>query len=69
MFLLQSPSLDPKVQDSVFLTLVLSGLVFGHTGSTGKELEANITLDQSLELLGVVSKHIRVVCPVVVPQT
>lgn len=48
---------------------MLSSLVFGHTGSTGKELEADITLDQSLKLPGVVSKHIGVVGSVVVPQT
>ncbi len=53
----------------VVLTLMLSRLMFGHTGSTGKELEAHITLDQGLELLSVVSKHIRVVGPVMVPQT
>lgn len=52
----------------MFLTLVLSSLVFGHTGSAGEELETNITLDQGLELPGVVSKHIRVVGPVMIPQ-
>lgn len=50
------------------LTLVLSGLVFGHSGGAGKELEADVTLDQGLELPGVVGKHLRVVGPVVVPQ-
>lgn len=53
----------------VGLTLVLSSLVFGHTGRVGKEFEADITLDQGLELPGVVSKHIRVIGPVMVPQT
>ena len=43
--------------------------MFGHTGGAGKELEADVTLDQGLELPGVVSKHIWVVGPVVVPQT
>lgn len=43
--------------------------MFGHTGRVGKEFEADITLDQGLELPGVVSKHIRVIGPVMVPQT
>lgn len=43
--------------------------MFGHTGGAGKELEADITLDQVLELPGVASKHIGVVGPVMVPQT
>lgn len=42
--------------------------MFGHTGSAGKELETNIALDQGLELPGVVSKHIGMVGPVMVPQ-
>lgn len=52
----------------VVLTLVLSCLVFGHTGGAGKELEADVTLDQGLELPGVASKHVRVVGPVMIPQ-
>ena len=52
----------------VVLTLVLSSLVFSHTGGARKELEADVTLDQGLELPSVVGKHIWVVGPVVVPQ-
>lgn len=48
---------------------MLSGLVFGHAGGAGKELKADVTLDQGLELPSVVGEHIRVVGPVVVPQT
>lgn len=51
------------------LTLVLGCLVFGHASCTGEELEADVTLNQSLQLPGVVSEHVGVVGPVVVPQT
>lgn len=53
----------------VVLTLVLSSLVFGHTGSAGKKLETDIALDQRLELPGVASEHIGMICSVMVPQT
>lgn len=53
----------------VVLTLVLSSLVFGHTGSAGEELETDIALDQRLELPGVASEHIGMICPVMVPKT
>lgn len=43
--------------------------MFGQTDRTREELEADITLDQVLELPGVVGKHIRVVSPVMVPQS
>lgn len=51
------------------LTLVLSSLVFGQSGCVGEELEADVTLDQSLELPGVACKHLWVVGSVMVPQT
>lgn len=50
------------------LTLVLSSLVLGHRGRVGEELEADVTLDQGLELPGVAGEHLRVVGSVVVPQ-
>lgn len=43
--------------------------MFCQTGSGGKELKADVTLDQVLQLPGVASKDIRVVGPVMVPQT
>lgn len=43
--------------------------MFGHTGRVREELEADVTLDQSLELPRVVSKHFGVVGPIMVPQT
>lgn len=49
------------------LTLVLGSLVFGQTGSAGEEFEANVTLDQGLELPGMARKYIGVVGPVMVP--
>ena len=60
--------LTVPVHSSIVLTLVFRCLMFGHTGSTGEELETNLTLDQGLELPGVVSEHVRVVGPVMVPQ-
>lgn len=53
----------------VTLTLVLSSLVFGQSGCVGEELEADVTLDQSLELPGVACEHLWVVGSVMVPQT
>lgn len=58
-----------KQYQSVVLTLVLSSLMFCQTDSGGKELKADVTLDQVLQLPGVASKDIRVVGPVMVPQT
>lgn len=43
--------------------------MFGHTGSAGKELEADVALDQRLELPGVASEHIGMIRPVMVPKT
>lgn len=51
------------------LTLVLGSLVLGQRGCVGEELEADVTLDQGLELPGVAGEHLRVVGSVVVPQT
>lgn len=51
------------------LTLVLSSLVFGQSGCVGEELEADVALDQSLELPGVACEHLWVVGSVMVPQT
>lgn len=53
----------------VTLTLVLSSLVFGQSGCVGEELEADVALDQSLELPGVACEHLWVVGSVMVPQT
>lgn len=53
----------------VTLTLVLSSLVFGQSGCVREELEADVTLDQSLELPGVACEHLWVVGSVMVPQT
>lgn len=50
------------------LTLVLGGLVFRQAASIRKELEAELTLDQGLELPGVAGKHVRMGGSVVVPQ-
>lgn len=41
----------------------------GQAGCTGEELEADVTLDQRLELSGVAGKHVGVVGSVVVPKT
>lgn len=40
----------------------------GQRGSVREELEAELTLDQGLELPGVAGKHVRMVGSVVVPQ-
>lgn len=61
----QVGALDP----GLFLTLVLGSLVLGQRGCVGEELEADVTLDQGLELPGVAGEHLRVVGSVVVPQT
>lgn len=48
---------------------MLSSPVSGQAGCAGEELEADVTLDQRLELPGVAGKHIGVVGAVVVPET
>lgn len=48
---------------------MIGSLVFGKRGRVGKELEADVTLNQGLELPGVAGEHLWVVGSVMVPQT
>lgn len=43
--------------------------MFGQCGRVREELEADVTLDQGLELPGVAGEHLWVVGSVMVPQT